>query len=80
MANMITISNLTPKQKLLLDVMWELDSLDKVKAFIATLPVQDARDAHGLLQIAIWETIEQEDGLDAYKDNALAAIASARGN
>jgi hypothetical protein len=76
---MITITHLTPKQKLLLDVMWELDSLDKVKAFIATLPVQDQRDAHGLLQIAIWETIESEDGLDAYKDYALACIASARG-
>lgn len=78
MANMITISNLTPKQKLLLDVMWELDSLDKVQEFIRTLPAQDARDAHALLQIAIWETIEQEDGLDAYADQAGAAIASAR--
>ena len=75
---MITIHNLTPKQKLLLDVMWELDSMDKVQSFIRTLPAQDARDAHSLLQIAIWETLEQEDGLDAYADQAAAAIASAR--
>ena len=74
---MITISNLTPKQKLLLDVMWELDTLDKVQEFIRTLPAQDARDAHCLLQIAIWETLEQEDGLDAYKDRADIVIRTA---
>jgi hypothetical protein len=77
---MITITHLTPKQKLLLDVMWELDSLAKVQEFIRTLPAQDARDAHSLLQMAIWETIEQEDGLDAYADQADRAIASARSN
>lgn len=77
---MITIDNLTVKQKLLLDVMWELDSLERVQAFIKTLPAADARDAHSLLQIAVWETIEQEDGLDAYRDIAAAAITSAQRN
>jgi hypothetical protein len=75
---MITITNLTPKQKALLDVMWELDSLDKVHAFIKTLPAADARDAHSLLQIAVWETVELEEGLDAYKDHSDACIAAAR--
>ena len=74
---MITITHLTPKQKLLLDVMWELDSLDKVQSFIRSLPLQDARDAQCLLQIAIWETIEQEESLDAYKDHSDAIIAAA---
>ena len=74
---MITISNLTPKQKLLLDVMWELDTIERVQEFIRTLPAQDARDAHCLLQIAIWETLEQEDGLDAYKDRAGIVIRTA---
>jgi hypothetical protein len=74
---MITITNLTPKQKLLLDVMWELDTIERVQEFIRTLPAQDARDAHGLLQIAIWETLEQEDGLDAYKDRADIVIRTA---
>jgi hypothetical protein len=74
---MITISNLTPKQKLLLDVMWELDTIERVQEFIRTLPAQDARDAHCLLQIAIWETLEQEDGLDAYKDRADIVIRTA---
>jgi hypothetical protein len=73
---MITISNLTPKQQALMTVMWEIDSMDKVQAFIRTLSPSDARDAHCLLQIAIWESIEQEDGLDAYMDQARSIIAS----
>jgi hypothetical protein len=73
---MITISGLTPKQKALLTVMWDIDSVDKVKEFIGTLPAADARDAHSLLQMAIWESIEQEDGLDAYSDQARSVIAS----
>jgi hypothetical protein len=73
---MITISGLTVKQKALLTVMWDIDSVDKVKEFIGTLPAADARDAHSLLQMAIWESIEQEDGLDAYKDQARSVIAS----
>lgn len=73
---MITITDLTPKQKALLTVMWEIDSMDKVQQFIQTLPAQDARDAHCLLQMAIWESIEQEDGLDAYRDQAVSIIAT----
>jgi hypothetical protein len=73
---MITISGLTPKQKALLTVMWDIDSVSKVHEFISTLPARDARDAHSLLQMAIWESIEQEDGLDAYMDQARSVIAS----
>jgi hypothetical protein len=43
---MITISGLTPKQKALMTVMWDIDSVDKVQEFIRTLPAADARDAH----------------------------------
>jgi hypothetical protein len=74
---MITIDNLTPKQKAMMTVMWDMDSMDKVQSFIRTLGPADARDAHCLLQIAIWESIEAEDGLDAYKDTASIAIATA---
>jgi hypothetical protein len=74
---MITIDNLTPKQKAMMTVMWDMDSMDKVQSFIRTLSPADARDAHCLLQIAIWESIEAEDGLDAYKDTASIAIATA---
>jgi hypothetical protein len=75
---MITISNLTPKQKALLTVMWDIDSVDKVQEFIRTLPAQDARDAHSLLQMAIWESLEQQGELDAYSDYASRVINAAR--
>ena len=74
---MITISGLTTKQKALLTVMWDIDSTDKVQEFIRTLPAADARDAHCLLQMAIWESLEQQGELDAYKDHATTAIRTA---
>jgi hypothetical protein len=73
---MITISGLTVKQKALLTVMWDIDSTDKVHEFIRSLPASDARDAHSLLQMAIWESLEQQGELDAYSDQARSVIAS----
>jgi len=73
---MITISGLTPKQKALLTVMWDIDSVTKVHEFIGTLPAADARDAHCLLQMAIWESLEQQGELDAYSDQARSIIHS----
>jgi hypothetical protein len=75
---MITIANLTPKQKALLTVMWEIDSVEKVQAFIRTLPAADARDAHSLLQIAIWETLELEGALDDYTQDSVNVISRVR--
>jgi hypothetical protein len=72
---MITISGLTPKQKALLTVMWDIDSVSKVQEFIRTLPAKDARDAHSLLQMAIWESIEQQEGLADYEELARDCIS-----
>jgi hypothetical protein len=72
---MISISGLTPKQKALLTVMWDIDTTDKVHEFIRTLPAADARDAHCLLQMAIWESIEQQEGLEDYEDMAKDCIS-----
>jgi len=74
---MITISGLTEKQKALMTVMWSIDSVDQVHEFISTLPAADARDAHCLLKIAIWDSIEQDGGLDAYSNCATTAIRTA---
>ena len=74
---MITLSGLTTKQKALLTVMWDIDSVDKVREFIGTLPAADAQDADSLLQMAIWESLEQQGELDAYKDHATTAIRTA---
>ena len=57
---MITITGLTPKQKVLLDIIWGIDSMEKVEEFISTLPHDDARDAKVLVSMAIYETIDQQ--------------------
>ena len=75
---MITITGLTQKQKALMDVMWSMDDITKVTAFVRTLPKRDAQDCLSLISIATQESIEQEDGLDAYKEAAVAAISCAR--
>ena len=72
---MITITGLTEKQKALLTVMWDIDTTDKVHEFIRSLPAADARDAHSLLQMAIWESIEQQEGLEEYAQLAKDCIS-----
>jgi len=75
---MISITGLTHKQKVLMDVMWSMDDITKVTAFVKTLPKRDAQDCMSLIAIATQESQEQEDGLDAYKELAQAAISRAR--
>ena len=76
---MITITGLTNKQKALMDVMWTMQEMEQVTAFIKTLPKQDALDCKSLLAIAVQETQEHEyNGLDAYEQMAVSVIARAR--
>ena len=75
---MITISGLTNKQRALMDVMWSMDDITKVTAFVSTLPKRDAQDCMSLIEIAIQLTYEQQGELDAYKDRACAVINAAR--
>jgi hypothetical protein len=75
---MISIQGLTARQKSIMDMLWSMDSMDKVNAFIKALPTrQDQMDAATLIQIAVEETLEQEQGLEAYADAATAAIRCA---
>jgi hypothetical protein len=76
---MITITGLTNKQKALMDVMWTMEEMEQVDAFINTLPRQDQLDCKSLITIAVQETEEHEyNGLDQYESLAIAAIARAR--
>jgi hypothetical protein len=75
---MITIPNLTQKQKMLLDVMWNIENIQQVNDFINSLPQKDKIDARGLLEIAIAESIEHEHGLQDYEPLAERAIDNAR--
>ena len=75
---MISIPNLTPKQKVLLDVMWNIENIQQVNDFINSLPYQDKMDARSLLKIAIEDSLEYEGELDRYSDVATKAIDKAQ--
>ena len=72
---MITITGLTHKQKVFMDVMWTMDSMPAVEAFIKSLPTRDQQDCPSLVQIAVQETLEQEGRIADYEADALSVIA-----
>ena len=75
---MITINGLTERQKQLVDLMWNCRDLEQVNTLINALPTkQDRIDCKSLCTILIQETLEQEEGLEAYEAAAAAAIARA---
>ncbi len=76
---MITIQGLTDRQRNIMDLLWGCSSIEQVQTLIAALPDQQDRiDAQGLIKIATWESIEQELGLEEYRDAANTCIAAAR--
>ena len=72
---MITITGLTAKQKVLMDVMWAMDDMPAVEAFIKTLPKRDGQDCLALVEIAVQESLEEDNRLDDYEAIALSVIA-----
>lgn len=60
-----------------MDVMWAMDTMPAVEAFIKSLPTRDGQDCASLVAIAVQESLEQ-DGLDAYESAAAAVIAGIR--
>ena len=72
---MITITGLTNKQKVLMDVMWAMDTMPAVEAFIKTLPKRDQQDCESLVAIAVQESLEEDNRLDDYEAIALSVIA-----
>ena len=74
-ANMITITGLTHKQKVFMDVMWAMDSMPAVQSFIKTLPKRDQQDCESLVAIAVQESLEEDNRLDDYEQDARNLIA-----
>ena len=72
---MITITGLTHKQKVFMDVMWCMESMPAVEAFIKTLPARDQQDCQSLVAIAVQETLEQEGRINDYEQDAVSVIA-----
>jgi predicted nucleic acid-binding Zn finger protein len=74
-ANMITIQGLTHKQKVFMDVMWAMDSMPAVEAFINSLPKRDSQDCQSLVAIAVQESLEEDNRLDLYEQDTIDLIA-----
>ena len=74
---MITITGLTHKQKALMDVMWTMQEMEQVQSFIKTLPLRDAQDCQSLIEIAVQESLEEDNRMEDYAEAACTAIARA---
>ena len=72
---MISITGLSNKQKVLMDVMWAMDTMPAVEAFIKTLPKRDQQDCLSLVAIAVQESLEEDNRLEDYEELALNLIA-----
>lgn len=75
---MITIENLTARQRSLMDIMWSMENMEQVRRFIATLPKQDAQDCISLVWMAKWEDLEQNGGLRTTRQIAQDLIQRVR--
>lgn len=76
---MIKLTGLTPRQKQVIDLIWNCSTLEQATTLIRALPThRDRCDAQSLMQIVALESLEQDEGLDAYATAAAAAISSAQ--
>ena len=58
-----------------MDVMWAMDTMPAVEAFIKTLPKRDQQDCESLVAIAVQESLEEDNRLEDYEELALNLIA-----
>ena len=56
---MIEIAGLTKRQKVLADIMWNIDEWDQVQVFINSLPLRDRIDCEGILAVMRMSLVEQ---------------------
>ena len=74
---MITLEGLTPKQKMLAQLIWDCETQDQLTMLIRCLPTKEDRYmASTLSRVMIYEALEQ--GIDRYKDVALEVIDHVR--
>ena len=56
---MIEIVGLTPRQKILADIIWSIEEWDQVEIFIASLSKKDRIDCEGILELIKMSVIEE---------------------
>lgn len=60
----LEISGLTAKQAVLCDIMWTIETQEGVESFISTLPADDQRDCHTLIELMKWAFIDEINSTD----------------
>ena len=72
----ITISGLTARQKQVIDLLWNCQSLAQAEALVKALPThRDRCDARSLLTMVAWDSIEQDQGLEEYAQAAADCVS-----
>jgi hypothetical protein len=56
---MIEIIGLTKRQKILADILWNIDEWDQVQVFVNSLPRRDRIDCEGILEMMRMCLVEQ---------------------
>lgn len=63
----IVLEGLSDTQKVLCDIMWALDTRERVEAFIATLPKRYRREAYTMIEmmrLAFTDQLQSTDEAD----------------
>ena len=77
--DMITIQGLTVRQQQLCELMWSCRDIQHVRALIRALPtVADQQQAETLMLLIVYETLEDQGGLDDYADDCADVIDRVR--
>lgn len=75
---MIKIEHLTPRQMSIAELLWSCTDEPGLVSLIKGLPTdKDKYDATSLVRIMMWDTHEQELGLEEYANAAQAAVRCA---
>lgn len=73
---MITIENLTQRQRQIMDLLWTCKDIEQVKTLISALPERsDQLDALSLVDIATQQSLEQQGALKDYEQQAKDLIS-----
>jgi hypothetical protein len=73
---MITLQGLSPREKLLADLIWACDTQEQATALINSLQGSDRSTAHSIMQVMVLEILEEH--IEDYKHAAEEVISSLR--
>lgn len=76
----IEIQGLNQRQRKIADLLWNCDSVERLRLTMHMLPPQDRRDAEGITEIMIqeflWETLEDDHESKELCADLIARVSS----